>query len=768
MPAKQAVAASVALACLLFVASAAPPVSAQSGSSESGVHIVSVTGVDTNGNGRYESLRVDFTMDVTAAGNFAFATEVRAGPSSGGAILARTRVTANLGVGAQNFSTSVLGAAIYLSNVDGPYMVLLSPETVDDRGVSFEVDPSLAAEAVTPAWLHTQFDPPWAAFGSPIIDSGLDADHDGLYEELVLHVPVVLSSRGPVQVSGYLETTGSTAAGVPSQESEIRIVDAGNFTWDVAFDGSSIRRLQTPGPYRVNLTLSLANLPIVAERVLPAIWTSYTTGTYASDEFEFPSISINAPSVNGTGLDTNGDGLAEFWDFQAPVTVYAPGNYALRLTLPVAEKALTASRLLWLPAGSQTVDLWISGVAVSRVPGHVFFASLFASPLDPLAQPGDAIQWMQPYPSIAFDRRYLENLTIEPSGPTGFCWLDAVDPSTRFTTDSLVYAPHHTYSTNVLALYNGTFDVYLGSCSGGLAAVQRITVSGPTMATVTQGAITPYAVQANVTPVAWNETHITTTTEWGSQSPLLRRVADEAGNWDGTADANELGLAAQALGVTPYPLGLSILAARGLEVIMDTTPLPIAELSLVSARGAADILSASSLTTQETATFHSANAPGPEPDLLRVRVPYATALTRTELRLNLSSFSGANVSAVTWMSTATTDVFPHGSTGFIWDANATVRSVGTDLWNVSMGGRPTSFLPATETADLGTLSLEVWIGFGTIAGPHHGSLGTTGWGIDPVLLILVVSAAAGVTAAVFWIRRPKGGTESPSPGSREP
>ncbi len=761
MPAKRAVAACVALACLLLVSASAPSVAAQAVSAESGVHIVSVTGVDTNGNGRYESLRVNFTIDVTAAGNFAFATEVHAAPSSGGGILARTRVTANLGVGDQALSTSVLGAAIYLSNVDGPYTVVLSPETVDDRGVTFDVDPGLTAETTTPAWSHTQFDPPWAAFGSPITDSGLDADGNGLYEALVVHVPVVLSSRGPVQVSGYLEAPGSNASGVESRASEIRILDAGTFTWDVTFDGSSIRRLQTPGPYRVSLLLGLANLALVAYGPPPAISTSYNTSAYSPDQFELPSISIDAPSVNGTGLDTNGDGLADFLDFRVPVTVHTPGDYALRLTIPVAEKAMTAARLLWLPPGSRTVDLWISGVAFSRYGGTEYFAYLVASPLDPSAPPGDSVEWTQPYPSIAFDARYPENLTIESPGSTGFCGIEVVDLSTRFTTNSLVYAPHHTYSTNVLSLYNGTFDVYLGSCSGGLATVQAITVSGPTTATVTLPPSAPYAVQANVTPVAWNETQVVTTAEWGSQSPLLRRVADEAGNWDGTADANELALAARGWELLYYPLGMGVLAARGLKVILDTTPLPVTDHSVTRVSGAADLLSSEPLTVQETTVLHTANAPGPEPHTLRVRVPYGTALASTGLQLDLSSFAGANVSAVSWMSAGTTEVFPDGSLGFIWDANASVQSVGTDLWNVSVGGWPSSFVSAPQTADLLSLSLEVWIGFGAIAGPHHGSLGPGAWAIDPVLLILLVPAAAGLTAAAFWIRRRRRGKNSP-------
>lgn len=744
---KALTAASMSLGCLLLVVFAAPQVSAQTTPAVNAVHITSVAGVDTNGNGLYDFLRVNFTMDVAAGGNFAIQTQILAEfPTS---YVASSQTDVNLSAGTRQLTTTVLGARIYQSGLDGPYQVRVDAVAVADSGTFYDQAPYGGVDlATTSTMLHTDFEPPWAHLGSPITDSGVDTNGNGLYDFIVIHVPIVVVSRGPVQVSAYLQAGlgfGSIYLAAPSLEP--RVLDPGTHTWDLRVGASMLRTSQQDGPYHGFLYLTLPGLENYNS-------TAYTTQYYSSNQFDWPSASLGSRVVEGTGLDTNGDGRADFYDFQIPVEVRTAGDYAVSLALYPGsfpwQSVSGALRLVRLMPGSQVVDLRISGVAMSRMnpTGNlqallevIRMDNLFLGSSTFVPYEGDVSRWTLPFPSVTFDARTTENLTIQmPSGGPPCISVEAVDPTTRFVQAGSSGYRYGGSGPVQLALYNGTFDVYISGCSGPqMIAAQQVTVSGPTTVVPTLPARASSELQLAVTPVAWNETHISVTTNMRSQSPFLRLIADMAGNFDGFADAGELQLAAELYlplyaGFIPPLPGFASLTVR-----IDDTTLPVTSVANIRATGAGSTLSSSDVIVQSTLTLRSANDLGPAPHTMYVRVPYSDENASFHLRLDLSAFDVARVGGISRMG-------QYDSEGFTWDGNASLQARGGNIFDVSVGRTP-SYLGAPVRFELQAV---------LTGGPHPSTVA-----LVLVVALIAIPAVVVLGAGLFLARRSRKRSRGP-------
>lgn len=110
-------------------------------------------GIDTNGNGLYDVLQIDFGVNLHVAGTFLVSAELSSADST-------ERVTSDLlmtlAAGSQTFRINLPGPEIHTKKLDGPYaiqVVLRHPET------GGEMD-RLALPSRTGAYVHTAFDPP--------------------------------------------------------------------------------------------------------------------------------------------------------------------------------------------------------------------------------------------------------------------------------------------------------------------------------------------------------------------------------------------------------------------------------------------------------------------------------------------------------------------------------------------------------------------------------------------------------------------------------
>lgn len=207
-------------------------------------------GLDTNGNGLYDLLRVDFGADVAQAGSYLLTGVLRSAASSS-AVFTDSSVT--LPAGAASLRLDFPGPEIESLGLDGPYTVDV---LVRDPATLEELD-SVRLPQVTAAYLASQFD----GFGDsnlPIVltgnstDTGIDTDGNGLYDLLRVDLEVALARSDVYEWSARLVDRGGTEIGFYTRRATL---PAGIVDIEFVFDGETIGMNGVDGPYFVRSLL---------------------------------------------------------------------------------------------------------------------------------------------------------------------------------------------------------------------------------------------------------------------------------------------------------------------------------------------------------------------------------------------------------------------------------------------------------------------------------------------------------------------------------
>jgi hypothetical protein len=290
-------------------------------------------GLDTNGNGLYDYLRVTSEVQVNQAGGYmvsAMLTKTADPGQDPGGIWRETPPTypgpnwlytsyytqVDLSEGLQTINFDFTGGDIRASEVDGPYDVFLSVYYIGDMyryngsggqgGYLYPTDPYRGGVIIGPgtpllpgssgsegAWdnygdygcyttqgyKHDQFDeaPADIIFTGEFSDRGEDWNGNGLYDELVVDAGV------EVFRSGYFEVRGTLSSNDGSQEIsyayDTPYLDVGEQTLTVRFPGYSIAESGQDGPYKAHINVVRIQRPIDPE-------ADYNTTAYTHDQFE--------------------------------------------------------------------------------------------------------------------------------------------------------------------------------------------------------------------------------------------------------------------------------------------------------------------------------------------------------------------------------------------------------------------------------------------------------------------------------------------------
>ena len=197
---------------------------------------VSDAGVDTNGDGLFDLVRVSFGVSVDAAGTYDVLAELRSG--TGAALRAGARV----GLAAGALTVGVPFAAADLRTfiaVDGPWQIR------DVRLVRVPSDPAdgdLLADRVldfglTNPYALAQLQRPVTLVRSGITENGVDNDGDGLFDLLHVSFQVDTLRAGFYTWTGDLRAPDGTALGVASNQG---FLDAGVTALFFDFQGQPI------------------------------------------------------------------------------------------------------------------------------------------------------------------------------------------------------------------------------------------------------------------------------------------------------------------------------------------------------------------------------------------------------------------------------------------------------------------------------------------------------------------------------------------------
>ena len=668
------------LAAFILLASPLLPTARAESLPHLAIETFQVTPVDTNHDGLYDELQATARVNVLVGGNFRFQMSTCLGDASTGYAWVVANTDVRLGVGEQNV-TALLpsGLMAKVCPAQGPYSVLLHVGPILTDG-TFWVFTAAAVVTLPANVTLAQFEPAYARVSGPITDSGVDTDGDGLYDLLVVHVPLQVLARGRVAVEaeataipGYLPA--SVAASLPEPS---RVLDPGRYVWDIAFAGADIRDLGRNGSLNVTITLVLDDLrpSVIWDRT----WTFWhLTHAYLLNAFVGPPASVGP----GVPSMANGSPALPYTEIDVPLQVRQEADYALWAQVGLGPSlGIQLLRFEHLTAGDRVVRLNVSKTSIARSGSGdlnlwVDVVRLNGSSWAPRGWSGDLGPWspgdfaLPPYVNVS--------ITTNVPAFLGYPGVEAFDPEAKFVTAS-GYPP----GGYQLSLYPGTFDVFaLGSGSQG-SFVGQVTV-GPNTSNLSLSLTAGAAGATNVSLAidGWNTTRVRTQFDDGRLSALSRAWADSYGDFDGVASVAEISLFEEWL-----------LSEGGLSLpyrfLVDNVSVDPTATWVAGIQGAGSILSNEPLIVSVITLYADPFAPADGPaHRIEFETPYAGDVSNyadawADYSVGVRLFDSAAVQRVTLAS----HMPVVDGAGFLFAPNATLLAAGPNAWSFQPGTRP--------------------------------------------------------------------------------
>ncbi|WP_033194290.1 dockerin type I repeat-containing protein [Methylomonas sp. MK1] len=231
-------------------------------------------GVDSNGNGLYDTLSVSFGASFSRGGTFLL-TGTLGNAAGTNTVFSEQLITVTPGV--RQVTLNFAGPDIYGQRIDGPYRIEVSLRDPSSQ----EVIDRLALPEETKGYQYTDFDPTRNVSAITLTgasnDNGVDTDGNGLFNQLHVGVAVKLINSGTYEWSARLVDSRGTEIGFYTRRASL---NAGNSQIDFVFDGTRIGKNGRDGPYFVkSLLMYGTNTNLVATDVA-------ATSAYKASEFE--------------------------------------------------------------------------------------------------------------------------------------------------------------------------------------------------------------------------------------------------------------------------------------------------------------------------------------------------------------------------------------------------------------------------------------------------------------------------------------------------
>jgi hypothetical protein len=226
-------------------------------------------GTDIDGDGLYDYLTIDVRVKVTSAGNYNVQGLLY---DVDGSIVASTSNDTYLDVGVHSVLLNFDGVKICRHGGNTPFdlshLILYDENSnlIDYRDFAY----------TTSAYLYSDFE---IGFIGKCADYGIDIDGDGLYEYLTLDVAVNILTAGDYSLMGWLYDANGTEI---VWSIDYGLLDVGNRTMHLDFDGETIQTHGVNGPYYLkHLMLSSGENWTFIDYIPEA----YTTSAYDYSDF---------------------------------------------------------------------------------------------------------------------------------------------------------------------------------------------------------------------------------------------------------------------------------------------------------------------------------------------------------------------------------------------------------------------------------------------------------------------------------------------------
>jgi len=230
-------------------------------------------GVDSDGDGLFDNLRIEVTADIQQAGDYSLIGRLfdEDGNSIDDVLIQQT-----LSQGQHSLPLDFSGVKIHKNGKPGPYLLRYAFVYGSD-GSLLDSLPQAYSTAAYEIW---QFEMYLASMTGRFHDLGRDTNGNGLFDELIVAVEVDAVASGNVVVQARLESSDGVELGTANN---FVTINSGPEWVELTFDGRNIFASGKNGPY--NLTDVRAyhtGDPSLSEIVEDA----YLTADYAPTEFE--------------------------------------------------------------------------------------------------------------------------------------------------------------------------------------------------------------------------------------------------------------------------------------------------------------------------------------------------------------------------------------------------------------------------------------------------------------------------------------------------
>jgi PKD domain len=588
--------------------------------------------VDTNGSGRYDEIRFNYTLQVIDPETYAVQ-----GRLSKGIPIADISHQVLLAAGNVSGTFVIPGGLVNVSGQDGPYLFALMVLTPIRYSGSL---PSSSLSVTTRAYTWSQFDPPYVAFGSPLTDEGRDLDRDALFDEIVVHVPLHLDRPATVAVSGTFANASLNLYDNLSPQP----LPAGDTTVDLTFPTYVLYANALDGPYQLSLNFRVTELGYWGE------YRPYATAAYAHPQFSPPSVSRGATPTSAVE-DLDGNGLFDALAVNLTLNVLRSGDFFLDCRLFAGSQGLEDARYRRLTVGTTIASLRFSGIGINRLgqdgPWSVF---CWITRLDGLR--GDQTTASLTTASLVrsqFEFRDPATLsgTLRTSAGNGVAYAIVVvrDPSQDFWTWVQTDAAGR-YS---LALYNSSWVLVVSTVSPDAQPVVRsVSVSGPTTQDLTLGPTPTSGITWNANLTQWNASVVDHTRTYAGLNQTVRFNADYLGDRNEIADASELATWSAYPASLPYPSPVRFPSTSYLAVSVDGVALTATSEVVTDVAGAGSVfLDQPVRVSRRTLLANPAPPTTGSQHSLKVTMPYDQPSFDTNLTVTLPPRIAASTAAAT-------------------------------------------------------------------------------------------------------------------------
>lgn len=272
------------------------------------------SGVDSDGDGRFNYLQVGFEINVTDAGLYTVYFSGLLNSTKGQLPFYYSQWQKYLDKGLQVVSFSLEGMRIRVAGFNPRYVDFVSIQDQDYHYLSTLDDILLSRE-----YSYAEFDEPPAKLTSVVYDVGEDTDGDGAFNYLKVGVEINVSDAGYYQIEvSQLRDSGGNYIGVYASAG--MHLEAGIQVLNVSLDGLTIY-LSGRNPSSIGFMVLRDQ-----NQTLANLYDTPLSREYLHSEFEPPGAVLTGV-IFDQGVDTDNDGTYDYLQIGVQVNVTDAGYY---------------------------------------------------------------------------------------------------------------------------------------------------------------------------------------------------------------------------------------------------------------------------------------------------------------------------------------------------------------------------------------------------------------------------------------------------------